>query len=42
MHLWDGFTHIKHKYIKRTKPMSLAISALTEKLGNRGDHQESR
>lgn len=27
INLWDGFTHIKHKYIKRKKPESLYIIA---------------
>ena len=25
--LWNGFTHIKHRYIKRQKPNTLAVSA---------------
>ena len=25
--LWDGFTHIKHRYIKRKKPAVLAVNA---------------
>jgi TnpA family transposase len=35
MHLWDGFTHIKLKYIKRKKPIVLAVSAciLSEAFG---------
>lgn len=35
IHLWDGFTHIKHKYVKRQKPTILAISAcvLSEAFG---------
>lgn len=27
INLWDGFTHIKHKYIKRKKPQVLALNA---------------
>ncbi len=27
INLWDGFTHIKHKYIKRKKPQVLEINA---------------
>jgi TnpA family transposase len=35
IHLWGGFTHIKHRYIKRQKPNVLAISAciLSEAFG---------
>ncbi len=27
INLWDGFTHIKHKYVKRKKPQLLALNA---------------
>ncbi|WP_342269929.1 Tn3 family transposase [Rickettsia endosymbiont of Orchestes rusci] len=35
MHLWNGFTHIKHRYIKRKKPVVSAVSAclLSEAFG---------
>lgn len=35
MHLWDGFTHIKHRYVKRKKPTPLVVRAcvLSEALG---------
>lgn len=35
IHLWDGFTHIKYRYIKHHKPTILAISAciLSEAFG---------
>jgi len=27
INLWEGFTHIKHKYVKRKKPQTLALNA---------------
>jgi len=35
INLWDGFTHIKHRYIKRKKPVVLAVNAciLSEAFG---------
>ena len=32
IHMWDGFTHMKDRYVKRKKPIKLALmGALCQK-----------